>query len=439
MKINAFLVSAPLTVLLLASCGSANKGKQVQKIDSQQVVPRDSLVFISSKDGMLNGSCNDTAKGQMPCCPQDSKAGNFAFDLFGRIASGSKDNFVLSPLSLSLALGMTAEGADGQTLDEMISVLGVKPLSCCEGEADLRKLVGKYYASLTKTLSEADTSVAMESANSIWVDKSISLKQDFVEQVHSDFDAEVSSIDFTSPSAKGQINSWCSEKTHGKIPSIVDNTRSWKTALVNAVYFKAAWTEPFERTVKAQFTSSAGTSKPETFLRKKDILNYSENEEFQMVELPYGERGRFVMDVVLPKDSTDFTPSICPMCFKELTDSLAYRHVNFRMPQFKIESKAELVPILNALGMGKAFTDAAEFPFISDAPLMIDNVLQKAYIDVNKDGTEAAAVTVVSMRLTSVGPGFEPEYIDFIANRPFIFLIRETASGEILFIGRKSE
>ena len=166
-------------------------------------------------------------------------------------------------------------------------------------------------------------------------------------------------------------------------------------------------------------------------------MSYAEDADFQMVELPYGERGRFVLDVILPKADFDKTPAMNQARFDALIAALDERRVNFKMPEFKMESTINLADILADMGMPRAFSAFAEFGGISDVPLMIDNVLQKTYIDLDKDGTEAAAVTVISMRVTSVGPGHDLPYINFIADRPFLFVIRERQSGAILFIGQK--
>ncbi|MBO4465633.1 MAG: serpin family protein [Bacteroidales bacterium] len=352
---------------------------------------------------------------------------DYVFGLFGRVA-GQEDVFV-SPLSLSLALAMTATGAEGETYGQMVSTLGL-------GGMDRRALY-ESFEKLTSTLESADTSVTMETANSIWVHEGLPVKPAFEKGARKHFGAEIGNVDFNQPAAAQKINSWCCEKTHGKICQVVERTPGWKMALVNAVYFKAAWEEAFTRTEEGVFNGLGGKKSDVNYLLKKGFMEYAEDADFQMVELPYGERGRFVLDVILPKADFDKAPAMNQVRFDTLAAALESRRVNFKMPEFKMESTINLADILAEMGMPKAFSPAAELGGISDVPLMIDNVLQKTFIDLNKEGTEAAAVTVISVRLTSVGPGYEQPYINFIADRPFLFVIRERQSGAIMFLGQK--
>lgn len=399
----------------MVSCGSTRKSKQVKDMEPQIVLPQDSLVRLSA--ACLN------------CCGAGTESLPFA--LLRKVSENSREDVLLSPLSLSYALGLAASGADAQTLEELDAVLGLSGAS--------RDSLSEHYRAMTQTLNASDTSVAFESANSIWVDRGFTLKKEFVENAQRNFDAQAQEVYFRKPSAAKRINSWCDEKTRGKIPSVVDKTSGWKTALVNAVYFKGAWSEEFDRVSDGEFTCADGSVSTRKFMRRKDIIPYAGNETYQMVELPYGEEEEFVLDVLLPRDKSMLSPLPSEKEFKTLVDSVDYAHVNLRLPEFRIESSTELGAILQSLGVHRAFSEQAQFPYISDVPLMIDRVFQKAFIDIDRKGTEAAAVTVISMRVTSAGPGFEPKYIDFIADRPFVFVLREKRSGEILFIGRKSQ
>lgn len=383
------------------------------------------IIFIFLAFSMLCCSCCASRKANDKKTVEITQ--DYVFSLFNRISG--EDNLFVSPLSLSLALGMTASGAEDQTYDQMVATLGL-------GDVDRKALYGHYEA-LTRALESADTSVTMEFANSIWVDDGFPVRQAFSQGAREHFGAEIGSVDFDSPSAAGRINSWCCGKTHGKICQVVENTPGWKMALVNAVYFKAAWEEAFTRTEQGTFKGLGGVPAKAEFLLKKDFMNYAEDDDYQMVELPYGERGRFVLDVILPKAEWTKAPAVSQARFEQLAAALDSRRVNFKMPEFKMESTINLETVLSDMGMPRAFSPSAQFGQISEFPLMIDKVLQKTYIDLDKNGTEATAVTVVSMRLTSVGPGFEPQYIDFIADRPFLFIIRERQSGEIMFIGQK--
>ncbi|MBP5488062.1 MAG: serpin family protein [Bacteroidales bacterium] len=383
------------------------------------------IIFILCAAAVLSCSCCASRKAAKKTAPP-TPSSDYVFGLFDRVSG--RDNTFFSPLSLSLALSMTATGAEGETYDQMVETLGL-------GKPTREELYAQFEA-LSKALAGADTSVVMEIANSIWVDDGFPVRPAFEKGARKHYGAEIGSVDFDSPSAASRINSWCSDKTHGKIPQVVGETPGWKMALVNAVYFKAAWEQAFERTVEGTFKGVDQPSKA-TFLLRKGFMSYAEDDDYQMVELQYGERGRFVLDVVLPKAGFDAAPRLTQARFDTLAAALGQARVNFKMPEFKIESTLNLADILSAMGMSRAFTGAAQFGLISELPLMIDNVLQKTYIDLDKNGTEAAAVTVVSMRLTSIGPGHEPAYIDFIADRPFQFVIREKESGTIMFVGQK--
>lgn len=413
----------PLAVLA-SSCGSARKGSQVKEVTPVVVMNKDSLTIISS----ANPSCCKSGA----CYGADAAKSGLGFDVLSRLAESSKENIVFSPVSLSFALGMTADGAAGQTLSEMASVLGFKTDGLTD--AQIRDLIRAEYAKTASVLESADSSVVMESANSVWTDKDFPIEESFVASVQKNFGAEARSVDFGSARAAREINSWCSDKTHGKIDNVVRETRGWNTALVNAVYFDAEWSMPFEKTSKGEFASIGGEKSEHTFLKRKDYMAYAECADYQMVELPYGMEGNFVMDVILPREGR--AVAIDGEAYAALCSKLDETKVNFLMPEFRIESQSELAPVLASLGMSKAFSPEAEFPLISDASMMIDRILQKTYIDVTKDGTQAAAVTVVGIRLTSMRPDNDP-VIDFIADRPFLFVVREKSSSEILFVGQK--
>lgn len=418
-----FMALLPLAVLA-SSCGSVRKGSQVKEVTPIVVMDKDSLNMISSADP----SCCKS----VGCLGADAVKSGLGFDVLSRLGASSKENIVFSPVSLAFALGMTADGAAGQTLSEMASVLGFRTDGLTD--AQIRDLIRVEYAKLASALENADSSVVLENANSIWTDKNFPIKESFVTSVQNGFGAEARSVNFASARAPREINSWCSDKTHGKIDNVVSETRGWKTALVNAVYFDAEWSMPFEKTSKGEFTSIDGEKSEHTFLKRKDYMSYAECSDYQMVELPYGMEGNFVMDVILPREGREV--AIDGGAYSALCAKLDETKVNFLMPEFRIENRSELVPVLASLGMSKAFSVEAEFPLISDAALMIDRIFQKTYIDVTKDGTQAAAVTVVGIRLTSMRPD-DDKGVDFIADRPFLFVIREKSSSEVLFVGRK--
>ena len=355
----------------------------------------------------------------------------FGFDVYHKIYE-SKD-ILLSPLSLSLALSMAANGAEGTTADEMLSTLGFAG----KEKADMNN----YYRKMVKALLEADPKTTFEVANSIWADEKIGVKKSFTDVTKEYFASEVYPADFNTQATVNAINKWCSDKTHGKIPTIMDKPDpTLVMALINALYFKGEWSFEFnDKTKKEDFTDLTGGKAKVDMMSAEEKLLYAEKDGYSMVRLPYGN-GSFSMDVILPPKGKDFGEAVKAFdagSFENLDYGMSTAIVNLKLPKFTFEYSKSLVSTLQALGMKKAFTNTADFSAMAEKSLMISTVLQKAFIDVNEKGTEAAAVTVIGMVATSVGPAPEPRRVDFFADRPFLFLIRENSTGAILFIGQK--
>ena len=335
-------------------------------------------------------------------------ANAFGLNVFRTInASDKTDDLFISPLSLSLALAMTSAGADGRTEAQMRSMLGFGEVTNAE--------MAEYFRKMTEALLSLDPRTTLQIANAIWTDKGITLKKGFVSDVTKYYHSEANSADMSATATIDAINRWCSDHTNGKIPKILDyNDRGLAVLLVNALYFNGTWTTQFSDTFEGRFRalSGAGVSTP---------------------------MGGFVMDLLLPVDEKGFEKAVCSLDADEwnaLTGSLRSREVHLEMPKFKMEYEILLNDALESLGMKDAFTGAADFSKMSDTGLCIDFVKQKTYVDVNEKGTEAAAVTAIGMKATSVGPS---QTVYFIADRPFVFAIREVSTGAILFIGQKTK
>lgn len=356
-------------------------------------------------------------------------ANAFGFDVYRKIYS-DKDMFY-SPLSLSLALAMTSNGAGGTTQECMRKTLGFGEYS----EAEMNS----YFRKMTASLSSIDEKTVFEAANAIWADKGIALKDGFVKDCTDWYQATVKSSSFAEKSTVSDINAWCSEKTHGKINAILDElSPDMKMVLLNALYFKGKWAFKFSDDSKFDFKSLAGKSSSVTCLSDEGSFPYAEDKYFQAVELQYGN-GAFGMVVLLPKEGIAFKDAVASLnaeSWSALTSSMYSSEVLVKIPQFKMETMYDLGDVLCSLGMGEAFSGAADFSKMTSTPLCIGFVKQKAFVDVNKEGTEAAAVTVVGMKVTSVGPVFHKT---FIADRPFLFAIRERSTGSILFMGQKTQ
>jgi serpin B len=353
---------------------------------------------------------------------------DFAFDLFrtGNLAQ-HKANVFISPLSASMALGMTANGANGPTYDEMRSALRLTGAT--------REEVGGGYKSLIALLTGLDPKTTFTIANSIWYKQTFPFNASFLDESKQYFDAQVTALDFTDPAAITTINSWVSDQTNNKIPTILDRIEKWEVMfLVNAIYFKGIWQKQFDKakTVDAPFHAADGTTAMVPMMARPKGVQFTITSEYSAVDLPYGNSA-FSMTVVLPNGDIDaFAESIDRPKWNSLVNSLHESEIEVFLPRFRMEWKRELNDDLKQLGMQLAFIpDHADFTRMSPLGLQlyITKVLQKTFVDVDEEGTEAAAATIVGVGVTSAPPVFR-------ADRPFLVVIRERFSGTILFIGK---
>ena len=394
--------------IVLTLCGGCNKLP-----DDKESGKEFSPIVLTRAEQEINVGVND-----------------FGLRLFRSLYA--KDQVFISPLSVSLALSMTAYGARGTTEQEMIATLGFS--------AATRDLVGDYYKKMVPALIDADDRTTLEIANSIWVKNQIRLKDDYCNGVKDYFSADVFSKDFSSSGFIAEINKWCSDKTHGLIKNAADNLNpSIIMALVNALYFKGKWSEEFDKAKGGKFTTLNSTKVDAELMSKTGSYKYAQADGYRMVSVPYGN-GAFVMDLILPEKtgSDAFSQAATGLdwaVYSGLIDKQRSAEVCITMPVFKMEYYAEIQDILAAMGMPTAFGGSADFSGItSDSSLCIDQVIHKTLIDVDEKGTEAAAVTIVGLRKSSAGPS---ETIYFNADRQFIFAIRETSTNALLFIGQK--
>ena len=352
----------------------------------------------------------------------------FGFDVYHKIYKG--DNMLISPLSLSLALSMATNGAEGKTAEEMLSTLGFAGQD--------KDALNSYYQKMISALLDADPETTFEVANSIWANESIGIKQSFTDVTKEYYSSEVYPADFKTQATVDKINQWCSDKTHGKIPTILDGPDpNLVMALINALYFKGTWAFDFDDKVKKEDFTTLSGSKSKVEMMTAKLSSYAEYDGFSMVSLPYGN-GSFCMDVILPPKDEDFGEAIKRLdasTFQSLLRTLSEADVNLKFPKFTFDYQAQLNDALIDLGMPLAFTPSADFSAMAAKPLMISMVKQKTFIDVNEKGTEAAAVTFIGFLTTAYRP--EPRTVDFFANRPFLFTIRETSTGAVLFMGQK--
>ena len=360
----------------------------------------------------------------------NASANSFGFDVFHSLYK--EDQVLFSPLSASLALSMTATGANGNTAKQMTKVLGFDGFTTDE--------VNGYYKKMVSALLSADPKTVFEIANSLWISDNITVKKPFIKDCEKYYASEVYSADFNKQSTIDKVNKWCSDKTHGKIRSILDKPDPYLVmALMNALYFNGTWKNPFPDLFDNKFNTISGKAVDVEMMHVTAELSYAEYDGFSMVNLPYGN-GAFSMKIILPKENEDFGKAVKRFDAKtldKLNGKVSKRNVSVIMPKFKFECQSNLKEVLEGLGMEDAFNDSkADFSKMSDDGLYIGFVKQKTFIDVNEKGTEAAAVTIVGMDKNSVG-GPEPEIIRFIADRPFLFVIQENSTGAVLFIGQK--
>lgn len=357
----------------------------------------------------------------------------FGLDVFTRLYAerGGKD-VAFSPLSLSLALAMAAEGAEGDTWKQFAEVMG--------WSAATKDELGAFYAKMTEGLVKADPEVSFSSNNSLWAAEDLDLKPDYKALLERWFAAESYTVDFGKGATLPQINRWCSEKTDGKIPQMLDELDPLtRLMLINALLYKAPWRDKWELLNNREFRGEKTASRKD-FLHADKNFGYADCGAFEAVRLPYGNTA-YEMVAFLPKEGKT-VGDILPAVAKSLDGlSLPERPAEVFLPKFSTDyfTGDALVKALKDKGLTLPFSGLADFSGISEAEsLFISKVLQKVRVDVTEKGTEFAAVTVIDFRkTTSVGVPPAKVTVDF--NRPFVYLIREVSSGAILLLGTLSD
>lgn len=358
----------------------------------------------------------------------------FTFDLFQEINSREQENnFFFSPLSVEYALGMTMNGADGQTLEDIRSTMHSKELS----EEDINAAMN----SLTDFLLHVDKTVLIKIANSVWYRKDLTIKEAFKKSIETYYSGKAEALNFSDPNAKNTINKWVADKTENLISELIDAIPADAVMyLINAVYYKAEWQYQFDKSqTESQpfYIEDGNQTQTEMMFSKGAKINYYKDDDLQMIDLPYGN-GQFSMTILLPEPDrkiSDITENLTEEKFNSLISVSNSVTPRIRMPKFRIEYKTLLNDPLIDLGMGIAFSESADFSrlFNETLPLTISRVIHKAVIEVNEEGSEAAAATAVEISLTSASP---TEPLTILIDRPFVFFIREKYSGTILFAGK---
>lgn len=358
---------------------------------------------------------------------------DFGFQMLRKIKE-TDQNSLISPLSISLALAMTVNGADGDTKEAMLDAMQLIGISLDE--------VNQSYQAITNMMKYTDPKVQLSIANSLWGREDKSFNDEFVAKAMDFYEAKLTLLDFQAPTASKTINNWVKEKTEGKIEGIVEDEIDRDTVLflINAIYFHSDWKNQFDknRTIEKDFFPSNGKQQKVKMMVNDGDYQYFENEIVEGIRLPYGE-GRMVMDVFLPREGMNqFLEELTINEWENMLTSFEMKNGYFELPRFTFEYEESIKNVLKALGMEIAFDEQkANFGKIAPIPpnLYISDVLHKTFIEVNEEGTEAAAVTSVEIKEESA-PMFD---FHMEVNRPFLFIIQDLETGIILFIGVTEE
>ena len=355
------------------------------------------------------------------------KNNDFAFRLFSK-ARGDESS-IMSPLSITFALGMMNNGAAGQTQKEICDVLGFGNAGADGINQFCRKMLSE-----APTLDEETTT---EIANTIFVNSGAgySLQEGFKDKALEFYDATPQALNFFDESTINIINQWGYEHTHGMIPEILDK-KTFKPGsvsyLLNALYFKGTWTKKFYKELTSNEPFNGGA--PEPMMRQYSQFDYADNDLYQAIRLPYGN-GAYLMTLFLPREGKTIDDVLAGMDGHnwQFSSNNEYDVVDLKMPRFKTDTSLQLVKIMKELGMPTAFEPGAEFPYFCNVPdFYIGNMFQKAAIDLDEEGTTAAAVTGIEGQTGE----HEPRIATFHANRPFFYIISERSTGTIFFIGQ---
>jgi serpin B len=366
--------------------------------------------------------------------PVQTAQNQFAFKLFKEVRRNDNkpSNKLISPLSIYLDLSMAYNGAAGTTQKDMARALQLDGIQTRELN-DINRALGTG-------LSEKDSGVTLDIASALWYrNQGFQPLGAFLKINSTYYHAKVTGAEF-SPATVNQINDWVADRTHQKIKTIIEKIAPDDFMyLINAVYFKGRWKNDFDpgKTQSRTFHISGQDTIMTPFMIKEDRFSYLQNDTLQMIELPYGN-GDFNMYILLPSEQNSISKLLANLnanSFTRYREALDSVKVRLRLPKWKYTYEvSNLKPELSSLGMGSAFTLQADFSkmYPPSAGALISKVVHKTYIEVNEQGTEAAAATSIGISLTSVRID-QPPLMD--VNRPFIYIIAEKTSGALLFIG----
>jgi len=342
-------------------------------------------------------------------------------------------NQLFSPISLTSALAMATNGAGSETKEEMLNLMY---LESDDGLNETYNALIHHFNLVSESKEEYDLDMTMRLANSFWMADDIEIHKAYVDTIKSYYDGDAYSVDFKDPSTKNEMNTWIEDKTENMLKDIINETKEDDVAyLINALYFYGQWASAFNEnlTDSQDFTTANGKITSVKMMHQEDRFMYYEDRKIQVIGLPYKEA---VMYVFLPKgDLDDLFTSESYSDLNNYIDKLEYERVNLSFPKFKFSTHVDLKPVLQSLGMNLAFDfDKADFSkmIASQGEFAVSQVFQNAIIAVDEEGTEAAAVTVMTFGTTSIEI---TEPLEMVCDKPFMFLIRENTTQSDLFLG----
>ena len=406
---------AMMAMTVVTGCNS-DSDSQEPTVNIDPVEPPSSFELTRAEQEMVNES-ND-----------------FAFNLFREVQDGVKSQIV-SPISITYALGMLNNGAAGETQAQINKVLGF-------GDTGADGINAFCYKMLNMA-STLDPLTKVMIANTIYMNKGYELQTEFVKKANAFYNAEPETRDFHDGKTRDVINKWGSDHTEGMIKEVLKKNEFNPAAvsyLLNAIYFKGSWKKKFDKTqtIKVAFIH-AGETEEMTYtfadmMHQTTNFEYAETDDCQALRLPYGN-GSFQMTVLLPKGKTNALPKV-PTAeeWQQLNEQMDSTLVDVWLPRFETDTDIDLKPIMEKLGMPDAFNPfKADFRNFCNVAVYIELMKQVAKIKVDEEGTEAAAITVIGLE-TSIGP--DPQYVTFRADHPFLYVISEQQTGAVLFIGQ---
>ncbi|MBD6617053.1 serpin family protein [Komarekiella sp. 'clone 1'] len=356
----------------------------------------------------------------------------FGFKLFSEVQKNdsTEKNIFISPTSIAIALAMTYNGASGSTQQAMAKTLELQGMSLQE--------INSSYAATKKLLENPDAKVQLTIANSLWANQDANFQPDFLQRTQDFYQAKVSNLNFKDAVAANAINNWVNENTRGKINKIVEKIEPDQVLfLINAIYFKGNWSQEFDKkqTTQHPFYLTSGRQKQHPMMSQKGDYKYYENQQFQAVSLPYDKDGKVSFYIFLPKQSSNLKTFYQNLNFENWEKWMTQFNKQqgfIRLPRFKTDYDVTLNDALKALGMEEAFSSKANFSGMGKN-FAISQVKHKTFVEVNEEGTEAAAATSVAVEAVSLRQ--QPQLFQMIVDRPFFCVIRDNQTGNILFMG----